>query len=59
MQRLLTDRQLREKLGGCSSMTLWRMRRDGKLPKPRKLGQKNVTPQEEADAAIAVLIGIE
>jgi predicted DNA-binding transcriptional regulator AlpA len=59
MHRLLTDRQLREKLGGCSSMTLWRMRRDGKLPKPRKLGQKNVTPEDEADAAIAVLIGIE
>jgi predicted DNA-binding transcriptional regulator AlpA len=59
MQRLLTDRQLREQLGGCSSMTLWRMRRDGKLPKPRKLGQKNVTPQEEAAAAIAMLIGLE
>jgi len=59
MQRLLTDRQLRDKLGGCSSMTLWRMRRDGKLPEPRKLGHKNVTPQDEADAAIAVLIGNE
>jgi predicted DNA-binding transcriptional regulator AlpA len=59
MQRLLTDRQLREKLGGCSSMTLWRMRRDGKLQKPRKLGQKNDSPENEADATIAVLIGIE
>lgn len=58
MRRLLTDRQLREKLGGCSSMTLWRMRRDGKLPKLRKLGQGNVTPEHEADAAIAALIGL-
>ncbi|MCB0627789.1 MAG: hypothetical protein KDC43_28650 [Saprospiraceae bacterium] len=58
MNRLLTDRQLREKLGECSSMTLWRMRRDGKLPKPRKLGKKNVTPEDEADAAIAALIGL-
>jgi len=58
MNRLLTDRQLREKLGGCSSMTLWRMRRDGKLPQPRKLGKKNVTPEDEADAAIAALIGL-
>ena len=58
MNRLLTDRQLREKLGGCSSMTRWRMRRDGKLPKPRKLGKKNVTPEDEADAAIAALIGL-
>jgi predicted DNA-binding transcriptional regulator AlpA len=57
MHLLLTDRQLREKLGGCSSMTLWRMRRDGKLPKPRKLGKKNVTPEDEADAAITALIG--
>ena len=55
MRRLLTDRQLREKLGGCSSMTLWHMRRDGKLPKPRKLGQKNVTPEDEADEEIAAL----
>ena len=58
MNKLLTDRQLREKLGGCSSMTLWRMRRDGKLPKPRKLGKKNVTPEDEADAAIVALIGL-
>ena len=35
MQRLLSDRQLRE-----------------------KLGQRNVTPEEEADAAITRLIGI-
>ena len=58
MNRLITDRQLREKLGGCSAMTLWRMRRDGKLPQPRKLGKKNVTPEDEADAAIAALIGL-
>lgn len=58
MHRLLTDRQLREKLGGCSNMTLWRMRRDEKLPKPRKLGQKNVTPEDEADKAIAKLLGL-
>lgn len=59
MQRLVTDRQLREKLGACCSMTLWRMCRDGRLPKPTKLGQKNVTPEDEADAAIAAMIGIE
>ena len=58
MHRLITDRQLREKLGGCSAMTLWRLRRDGKLPQPRKLGKKNVTPEDKADAAIAALIGL-
>jgi predicted DNA-binding transcriptional regulator AlpA len=39
-------------------MTLWRMRRDGKLPKPKKLGKRNVTPEDEASDAIAALIGI-
>lgn len=58
MQRLLTDKQLKEILGGCSDMTLWRMRRDGKLPKPKKLGKRNVTPEEEMDKAIAALIGL-
>lgn len=58
MQRLLTDKQLKEILGGCSDMTLWRMRRDGKLPKPKKLGKRNVTLEEEVDKAIAALIGL-
>lgn len=58
MKRLITDKQLKEKLGGCSDMTIWRLRRDGKLPKPRKLGSRNVTSEEEADEAIAKLIGI-
>jgi hypothetical protein len=34
------------------------LRRGGKLPKPRKLGSRNVTPEEEADKAIAALIGL-
>ena len=58
MKRLLTDKQLKEKLGGCSDMTIWRLRRNGNLPKPKKLGNRNVTPEDEADKAIAVLIGI-
>ena len=58
MKRLITDKQLKEKLGGCSDMTIWRLRRDGKLPKPRKLGSRNVTPEEEADEAISKLIGL-
>ncbi|MCC7412100.1 MAG: hypothetical protein IT495_10800 [Gammaproteobacteria bacterium] len=58
MKRLITDKQLKEKLGGCSDMTIWRLRREGKLPKPRKLGSRNVTPEEEADKAIAALIGL-
>ena len=56
MKRLITDKQLKEKLGGCSDMTIWRLRRDGKLPKPKKLGSRNVTPEDEADKAIAALV---
>jgi len=58
MKRLITDKHLREKLGGCSDMTIWRLRRNGKLPKPHKLGNRNVTPADDADKAIAKLIGI-
>lgn len=58
MLRLITDKQLRQKLGGCSEMTIWRLRRDGKLPKPRKLGNRNVTPENDADTAIAKLLGL-
>lgn len=58
MLRLITDKQLRQKLGGYSEMTIWRLRRDGKLPKPRKLGNRNVTPEAEADTAIAKLLVI-
>ena len=32
MLRLITDKQLRQKLGGCSEMTIWRLRQ---LPTPR------------------------
>jgi len=58
MKRLITDKQLKDKLGGCSDMTIWRLRREGKLPKPKKLGNRNVTPENEADKAIDVLIGV-
>lgn len=58
MKRLITDKQLKDKLGGCSDMTIWRLRRESKLPKPKKLGNRNVTPENEADKAIDVLIGM-
>ena len=58
MLRLITDKQLRQKLGGYTAMTIWRLRRNGKLPKPKKLGNRNVTPEDEADRAIAELVGL-
>ncbi len=56
--RLITDKQLRQKLGDCSEMTSWRLLRDGKLRKPRKLGNRNLMPEDEADTAIARPIGL-
>lgn len=57
MRRLITDKQLRQLLGNCSVMTIWRLRQKGKLPQPRKLGSRNVTPEDEVEKAIAALIG--
>ena len=58
MKRLISDKTLKETLGGCSDMTILRLRRDGKLPMPKKLGNRNVTPEDEADKAIAELVGL-
>jgi predicted DNA-binding transcriptional regulator AlpA len=60
MAQLFKPSKLQKKrytTGGCSTMMIWRLRRDGKLPKPKKLGNRNVTPENEVDNAIAVLIG--
>ena len=57
MIRVITDKLLCHRLGGCSEMTVWRLRRDGKLPMPNKLGSRNVTPEDEANKAIAKLVG--
>lgn len=57
MQRWISDKELKDRLGGCSDMTLWRLRRDGKLPKPTKLGNRNVTLEDDAASAIAKLLG--
>ena len=58
MRRLISDKELKRKLGDCSDQTLWRLRRDGKLPKPKKFGRRNVTPEDQADEAIARLVGL-
>ena len=58
MTRLVSDKILKQKLGDCSDMTLWRLRQAGKLPKPHKLGNRNVTPEDKADEAIARIVGL-
>ena len=49
-------RRIKEKLAGCSNMTIWRLRRDGKLPKPKKLGNRNVTLEDDIDRAMELLV---
>lgn len=44
MEKLLRDRDIKADLGGISNTTMWRYRRDGLLPKPRKIAGQNVTP---------------
>ena len=56
MTRLISDKALKRKMGGCSDMTLWRLRQAGKLPRPKKLGNRNVTREDQADAAIERLL---
>ncbi len=36
---------------------IWRLRRDGKLPKPKKLGNGNVTLEDNVDRAMELLVG--
>ena len=59
MKRWLRDAQLQEKLGNCSAMTIWRLRRSGKLPQPRKINGRNFTEEDEADKAIAAIFDAE
>ena len=58
IKRFITNKHLKNKLSGCSDITIWRLCRNGKLPLPKKLGNRNITPENEADKAIAVLIGV-
>lgn len=57
MLQLTTDKQLRQNLSGCFEKTIWRLRQDGKLPRPKNLGDPNGTPETDADTAIAKLLG--
>lgn len=52
MKRYLTDRQIGEMLGGKSVVTIWRMRKRGQLPLPRKLNGQNLTPEDEVQSAL-------
>lgn len=56
MKKLIRDSELSDLLGGVSTVTLWRMRQRGQLPKPRKLNGQNVTPEDEIQDALSILL---
>jgi predicted DNA-binding transcriptional regulator AlpA len=57
-KRLITDRELRRRLGDISPVTLWRLRTiDPRCPKPvRLMAHYNVCVEDEADAYIQALV---
>jgi hypothetical protein len=56
-KRLITDPELRRRLGNISAVTLWRLRKsDPRCPKPvRMFAHNNLVPEEEADRYIDLL----
>ncbi len=56
---LITDPQLRQLLGGCSAMTVWRWRKAGLLPKPIVVNGRNFTRSSVLDQSMARIIGDE
>lgn len=50
-ERLIPDSELRRLFGGVSAMCIWRWRRDGLLPAPRKINKRNYTPASEVAEA--------
>lgn len=49
---LLTGRHIRLMFGGVSDMTLWRWVRDGRIPKPLKIANRNYWRADEVNALI-------
>ena len=39
------------------ALAIWRLCRDGKLPKPKKLGNRSVTLEDDVDKAMELLAG--
>ena len=41
LEKLISQRELRQTFGGVSDMTLWRWQKNGKLPRPVKISGRN------------------
>jgi predicted DNA-binding transcriptional regulator AlpA len=55
--RVITARHIREDLH-VSNMSLWRMIKDGRLPKPRYIGKRRRWIIEEYQSAVAKLLSV-
>ena len=55
---LITDRELRRRLGDISAVTLWRLRRDDpRFPQPvRMLNHNNLVVEADCEAYIEALV---
>lgn len=50
--RLLAAREVRDRLGGVSAMSLWRWQRSGILPTPTKINGRNYWPEVAVTAVM-------
>ena len=50
-ERLIPDPELRRLFGDVSAMCIWRWRKAGLLPPPKKIRKRNYTPASEVAKA--------
>lgn len=50
-ERMIPDPELRLLFGGVSAMCIWRWRKAGLLPRPKKINKRNYTPASEVAEA--------
>lgn len=50
-ERMISDPELRRLFGAISAMCLWRWRKAGILPPPKKIRKRNYTPASEVAEA--------
>ena len=59
LERLVSQRELRQTFGGVSNMTLWRWQKSGRLPKPIKISGRNFFRESALIALQEELFGQE
>ena len=59
LERLVSQRELRQTFGGVSAMTIWRWQKSGKLPRPVKILGRNYYRESSLVALQQELFGQE